>query len=281
MPIQVVALGDALGAEIRGVDLSQPVAPQTFAAIHDAWMQHEVLVFRGQTMTPGQQIAFTRLFGELVVYTRSENALPGNAEVLVLSNVVENGRRTGAAISGRYWHVDGHFLESPPAGTLLYAREVPLVGGDTWFTSMTAAYAALPDVLKDRIAGRRLLMSRIQSLPYHYPERPPPTDEQRRQWPDVPQLLVRTHPGNGRKALFFGGIVPWRIVGMAEDESNALMAELHERTFQERFMYVHRWQAGDVLLWDNRATAHRATGFDMAAHRRTMHRTSIAGDVPF
>lgn len=274
-------LSPALGAEVFGVDLAGPLSDDTVKALRAAWLDHGVLVFREQDMTAAQQIAFTRRLGELFLYTRSENAHPDHPELLVLSNVIENGRRLGAAISGRYWHTDGHFLAAPPAGTLLCAQLVPAIGGDTWFANMTAAYEALPPATVARIGGLRILVSRVDSLPYHYPERPAPPANQREIWPDMPQPLVRTHPETGRKALYFGGIVPWQIVGMPAAESKALLEELQAFALSPRFVHAHRWQTGDAVLWDNRCIAHRATEYDMTKYKRTMYRTTIAGDVPF
>jgi taurine dioxygenase len=271
----------ALGAEVRGIDLAQPLSNETARILRAAWLEHGVLVLREQDMTPAQQIAFTRRLGEPFVYTRSENAHRDHPELLILSNVIENDRPLGAAISGRYWHTDGHFLAEPPAGTLLWAKLLPPIGGDTWFANMTAAYEALPRPTAARIDGLRILVSRVDSLPYHYPERPAPPPNQREIWPDMAHPLVRTHPETGRKALYFGGIVPWRIVGMKASESRALLEELQAFALAPPFVYVHRWEPGDAVLWDNRGVAHRATEYNMTKYQRTMYRTTIAGDAPF
>jgi len=274
-------LADAIGMEVLGVDLGEPIRASDFERIHAAWIDSTILLFRGQSMTPAQQIAFTRLFGELLVYTRSENALAGHPEILVLSNLERDGKPIGSPASGRYWHSDGHFLERPPAGSLLYALEVPPAGGDTCFTNMRAAYDALPDATKRRIDGRKVIISRVQSRPYNYPDKPPVTAEERAAWPDMPQPLVRTHPVNGRKALYVGGNVPWRVDDMPAEESDVLIPALQAFATQPQFGYVHRWQAGDAILWDNRSSMHRATAYDEANHRRLMHRTTIAGDRAF
>lgn len=281
-PLLVTPLSTVLGARIDGINLADELAQPVVDAIRAAWLRHGVLLFRGQQLSHAQQIAFTRRLGEPVVYTRSENASPQHPELLVLSNAIVDGRRIGAAISGRYWHTDGHFLAQPPAGTLLYASQVPPEGGDTWFVNMTLAYQALPDDLRAQVDGREFVMDRVQTLRYHYPERAAPPPDQKRAWPDIAQPLVRTHPETGVDALYIGAAVPWRIVGMDEDQSNAVMARLHAIAFdEERHGWCHQWQAGDVLLWDNRCLAHRATGYDMARYQRTLYRTTIAGDKPF
>jgi taurine dioxygenase/putative 2-oxoglutarate oxygenase len=281
-PLRIGPLAATLGAEVEGLDARIAPRPATMREIRAAWLRFGVLVFREQTLDPAQLVAFTRCFGEPVVYTRSENACVAQPEVLLLSNEIVGGKPLGAAISGRYWHTDGHFLTCPPAGTLLYGKAVPDAGGDTCFISMTAVYRALPARLRAEIDGRRFVMDRVQTLPFHYPQRPVPPAGQKALWPDVLQPLVRTHPETGVNALYIGGVVPWRIVGMEASRSDALMSQLHAIAFDEpRFGYRHRWRAGDLLIWDNRCLAHRATNYDMARHLRTMYRTTIVGERPF
>ncbi len=279
--LELRVLSPVLGAEVVGLDLREDLCAGTVRALRAAWLRHGVLLLRGQRLDPVSLVAFTRRFGEPVVYTRSENACAGHPEVLVLSNARVDGKPVGAAISGRYWHTDGHFLERPPAGTVLFGKDVPPERGDTVFANMVAAYAALPQALRDAVDGRSFVMDRVRSLAWHYPERPTPGPEQKLLWPDKVQPLVRTHPETGAQALYIGGIVPWRIVGMEPAQSDALMARLHAHAFQPRFRFRHRWQPGDLLMWDNRSTAHKATTYDMERHTRTMLRTTIAGDVPF
>ncbi|MDB5578230.1 MAG: tblC [Bradyrhizobium sp.] len=274
-------LTDTIGTEVSGIDLTEPVSAADFDRIVKAWLDTTVLLFRDQSMTPEQQIAFSRRFGELLVYTRPENELKKYPEILVLSNVMQNGKPIGAAVSSRYWHTDGHYLKCPPAASLLYGIEVPPKDGDTWFANMQAAYDALPEATKRRIDGLKVIISRVKSLPYNYPNRPPVTDEQRAAWYDTPQPLVRTHPVTGRKALYMGGNVPWNVEGMPEAESDILIRELQAFATQPQFTYVHRWRAGDALLWDNRSSMHRATAYDQVNHRRLMHRTTIAGDEAY
>lgn len=274
-------LSEVLGAQVAGVDLRQRLPQADFEVVHDAWMRFGVLLFRDQCLEPAQQIAFTRLFGDLVTYTRAENAHHGFPEVLVLSNVVENGKPIGAAISARYWHTDGHFLAHPPSGSLLYGKEVPQEGGNTHFANMNAAYEALPASVRARIDGLTIIIDRVQSLPYHYPDRPAPPANQKEIWPDMRQPLVRTHPVTGRKALYMGGIVPWRIEGLSVAESEPLMRDLIRHALEPRFCFVHEWRQGDAILWDNRCVIHRATAYDMTRFRRTMLRTAIAGGAAF
>jgi taurine dioxygenase/putative 2-oxoglutarate oxygenase len=263
-----------IGTEVSGIDVNQPIAAGDFERIYRAWIDTTILLFRGQSMTQDQQVAFTARFGEVVSYTRRQFS-DGESQVLILSNIVENGRVIGSPVSGRVWHTDGHYMPDPPAGSMLHAVEVPPAGGDTWFANMFAAWEALPEAVKQRIAGEQVIISRVQSRPYNYPERGPATEAERAEWIDMPQPMVRTHPENGRKAIYAGGNVPWRIVGMDASESAPLVTFVQEFSVMPRFTYRHRWLAGDILIWDNRSAMHKATPYDLEHTRRRMHRTTF------
>lgn len=263
-----------IGTEVCGIDVNEPLAGGDLERIYQAWIDTTILLFRGQSMTPDQQVAFTARFGEVVSYTRRAFS-EGESPVLILANIVEDGRLIGSPESGRVWHTDGHYLSDPPAGSLLHAVEVPPVGGDTWFANMFSAYEALPGVVKERIHERQVVISRVQSRPYNYPHRPPPTAAELEEWVDMPQPMVLTHPECGRKALYVGGNVPWRIVGMDEAESAPLVTFIQEFSVMPRFTYRHRWAPGDIIVWDNRSAMHKATAYDQVNHRRRMHRTTF------
>jgi alpha-ketoglutarate-dependent taurine dioxygenase len=280
MGVSFRPLTDAIGAEIQGVDLAAPIDGETFDRIHGVWLERTILLFRRQQMSPDQQIAFTRRLGTLEMHTLPQYTLADHPEIFVVSNVMEEGRPIGAPKSGRHWHSDSQYLPRPSAGSLLYAREVPLEGGDTLFTNMFAAYEALPEETKKQIAGLRVLHSRVKAYPLSYPDRAPMTEEEKARVPDVIHPLVRTHPETGRKALFVGGNVAWEIVGMPLEEGQALIRELRDFATQERFVYRHHWEVGDAILWDNRSTMHCATAFDEERYRRVMHRTTVEGDEP-
>jgi alpha-ketoglutarate-dependent taurine dioxygenase len=173
------------------------------------------------------------------------------------------------------WHTDGHYLSDPPHGSLLYAIEVPPRGGDTWFANMFAAYDALPAITKERLSGLKVIISRVQSRPYNYPDRSPPTPEEWAEWVDVAHPIVRRHEINGRLAIYAGGNVPWRIEGMSEEESRPLVTFVQEFSVQPRFTYRHTWRAGDIIVWDNRSAMHKATAYDQVDDRRMMHRTTF------
>lgn len=288
MPISVQRADAPLGAEIRGVDLSLPVADEAFAAIEDAFVTHGVVVFRGQTLTEEQHIAFSRRFGDLEIHVLKQYLHPRHPEILMISNVEENGRRIGVADAGRYWHTDLSYVREPSRCSLLYAREVPLaddghVLGDTLFASTAAAYDALPEAMKQNIAGLKAVHrygDRYDRMQASGGVRDALNAEQRHQTPDVVHPVVRTHPITGRKCLYVNEGFTVSILGMPEDEARHLLAELCARATAPEFVYRHRWQAGDLLMWDNCQTQHLAVGDYALPQRRLMHRTTVKGSVP-
>ncbi|GLZ51901.1 TauD/TfdA family dioxygenase [Actinomycetospora sp. NBRC 106378] len=278
--LDLVPLTDTIGTEVRGVDVTGPIPARDLDRIYQAWIDTTILLFRGQRMTQEQHVAFTRRFGEVVSYTRPEFNEDTSPDILVLSNIARDGRLIGSPVSGRVWHSDGHYLPDPPAGSMLYAIEVPPEGGDTSFTNMIAAYEALSARTRSAIEDLRVVISRVQSRPYNYPDRPPVTEAERASWPDVTHPLVRTHEVSGRRALYCGGNVPWRIEGLPPERSAPLITFVQEFAVRPVFTYRHRWRAGDIVLWDNRSAMHRASWYDGERYHRHMHRTTIAGGVP-
>lgn len=286
--IAVRKLGEALGAEVTGLDLSRPVDSAAFERIVDIFHEHAVIVFRSQTLTSEQHIAFSRRFGDLDVNVRSRFNKPGFPEILIVSNVVENGKPIGVTDAGRYWHSDLCYLQEPSRCSLLHALEVPRrddgrVLGDTLFANVAAAYDALPADLKARLDGCRAVNSYTYTYDRKVSEfnRTPVKAEGREAPPDIEHPLVRTHPFTGRKCLFVNEGYTTRIVGWAEDESERILKLLFEHIVRPEFVYRHQWQAGDLLLWDNCLTQHKAV-FDYAPPlRRRMERTTVRGSVPF
>lgn len=285
--IAVRRMGRALGAEIGGVDLSGPLPDSVFDSIVEAFHEHQVIVFRGQRLTPEQHIAFSRRFGEIDINVRSRFNKPGHPEIFVVSNIVENGKPIGVTDAGRYWHTDHCYVREPSRCSLLYALEVPREGdrvlGDTLFASTAAAYEQLPPEIQERIAGRRA----VNSYAYTYDRkvnefnRTPLSAEGREAPPDIEHPVVRTHPFTGRQCLFVNEGYTTRIVGLPAEESAELLDSLFEHMTRAEFIYRHRWEIGDLLLWDNCATQHKAV-FDYALPlRRRMERTTIRGGVPY
>lgn len=284
MALTVNRLGNAAGGEITGIDLSKPIDDKTFADVLDAFDKHLVLVFRNQKLTPQQQMAFSRRIGPPVAHVLEGFRLPDAPEVFVVSNKKEGDKPKGAIYAGQYWHTDLSYVEKPALGSMLHALEVPSVGGDTMFANMYMAYDTLSEPMKRMLDG--LTAVHDYTLAYEtvfskLPGRPPMTEEQKKQVPPVVHPVIRTHPRTKKKALYVNPGFTRRIVELTEGESRALLDYLAEHSTRYEFVYRHRWRVGDVVLWDNRCTMHRAVAdYDMAEPRH-MHRTTIEGDRPY
>ena len=284
-----------LGAEIRGIDLSAPLDDETFARVAKAFFENEVVFFREQKLTPAQQIAFTRRFGVLEQHVRREHRLDGFPEVLIVSNIRNTqGKAIGAEDAGRFWHSDLSYRREPSLLSALYALEVPVMNGvalgNTAFASSTAAYDALPEDIKRRVATLTNVHSyrsyRAKNIEAQKEEQARGgrvvqehvvTEEQLATVPDIASPVVRVHPVTGRRGLFVNEGHTDHIVGMPRAESDALLKELYAHIVKPEFQYVHHWQVGDLLMWDNVAVQHKAT-FDYALPlRRLMYRTTVRG----
>jgi len=268
-------------AEVADVDLSQILDEQTFARIHDAFLEHSILVFRGQDLSNEQHIAFSRRFGELEIHTAKHWLLPEFPEILVLSNRGEKGTRP-IVNGGAYWHSDITYKANPPLGSLLYALQVPPQGGDTLFADMYAAYETLDDETRAQIEDLEAVHrygDRYRMMASEDNDRPPLTEAQLAEVPDVVHPVVCTHPETGRRALYVNEGFTIGIVDMPQAEGKALLQRLFSHSVQPANIYRHHWQVGDLVMWDNRCTMHRATEYDVR-HTRAMHRTTIQGDRP-
>ncbi|WP_088348475.1 MULTISPECIES: TauD/TfdA family dioxygenase [Rhodomicrobium] len=284
MSFEIRNLDAPLGAEILGLDLSEVPHEAELGHIRQALAERGVLVFRDQSrLTPEEHIAFSRTFGPLQIHIQHHFHHPQHPEILVVSNVVENGKPIGLADAGRYWHSDLSYVAEPSLGSLLHAQELPDEGGDTLFANQVAAYESLPAELRERIDGLQAVHSyearnRAQQA-VSGDKRPGLTEAQRASVPPVTHPVVRVHPESGRKALFVNEGFTTHIVGLPEDESRALLEELFTVSVAERFIYRHRWQPHDLVFWDNRQTVHLATPFPQH-YRRKLYRTTVQGDVP-
>jgi taurine dioxygenase len=284
MSFEIRNLDAPLGAEILGLDLAQGASEADVVRIRNALAERGVLVFRDQAnLTPAQHVEFSRNFGPLEIHVQHAFHHKEHPEILIVSNVVEDGKPIGLTDAGRYWHSDLSYVAEPSLGSLLHARELPDEGGDTLFASMTAAYDALPSGLRERIDGLEAEHSyearnKIQQAKYG-DLRPGLSEEQRAKVRPVIHPVVRVHPESGRKALFVNEGFTTRILGPAEEESRGLLRELFDFSVQERFIYRHNWVANDLLFWDNRQTMHLATPFPQH-YRRRLNRTTVRGDVP-
>ncbi|MDM9586504.1 TauD/TfdA dioxygenase family protein [Pseudomonas asiatica] len=273
----------AVGAEIIGLDLAKPVTAEDFTRIHRAHLDHHVLVFRDQRISPEQQITFSRRFGELQIHVLKQFLLAGHPEILIVSNIVEHGQNIGPGDAGKFWHSDLSYKELPSLGSMLHAQELPSEGGDTLFADMHKAWDAVPDALRKVVEGRSAAHSytaRYAETKFEGNWRPTLTAEQLAQVKEVIHPVVRTHPENGRKALFVSEGFTTRIVGLPDDESRDVLQQLYALSVLEQNICRHQWQPHDLVFWDNRSLIHLATG--CPAHlRRKLFRTTIQGDAPF
>ena len=277
--------GAACGAEIA-FDLSREIDDATFWEIHSAFHDNIVVVFRGQELSNERHIEFSARFGELEIHIVKKYLLPGFPEILLISNIRdERGEHIGLADAGVTWHTDTSYRRRPSRCSLLYAKEVPQRDGrplgETVFANATAAYEALPDAMKARLRGRSAIhrysaRRRVADSP-----RPKLTPEQIAETPDILHPIVRTHPYTGRLSLYVTAGECVGIEGMPEDEALDLIAELDAHCVRPEFLYHHKWQVGDLLMWDNATSMHLAVCDYALPERRLMHRTTVIGTVPF
>ena len=276
----VVPSGRGLGAEIRSVDLRR-LGEDAFAAIHRAWLDNLVLLFRGQELTDAELIAFSRRFGELDLAPIQETGrrfVDGMPELYIVSNVLKDGEPIGSLGNGEaVWHTDMSYLPDPPKASMLYALEVPPAGGNTAFVNMYVVYEALPADLKRDIAGLRIKHDGTYNSGGYVRQGVTPTDDPRAS-PGIFHPLVCTHPETGRRMLYLGRRRNAYIEVFELAESEALLDVLWVYTSRPEFAWQTVWQVGDLVLWDNRCTMHRRDPFDPGA-RRIMHRTQIKGQA--
>jgi taurine dioxygenase len=270
-------LTDRTGAEVVGLDFTEPIDPQTRTTLNRAFAEHHVLVMRDQHFTPEQFKQAAQVFGELQQHDKKEHHVPGHPDVYYVSNdEIVNGRRI---IPGETFHTDHSNHPRPPKATMLFAVELPSAGGDTQYVNMHDAYDDLPVETKQRIDGLKAVHVYLSK----YSPRPlgAISEESRR---DVPapgiHPLVRTHPENGRKGLFLNPVRMESIVGMEDEEALALIDELMRHATQKKYEYRHKWRYGDWVIWDNRSVMHQANpDYDMS-ERRYLYRLMLRGEVP-
>ena len=272
----VVPSGAALAAEVRGVNLAG-LTDEAFDFIHAAWLTHQTLLFRGQRLTDADLIAFSRRFGPLdraPIQESGRRFVEGLPEIYIVSNVVENGVAIGSLGSGEaVWHTDMSYLERPPKASVLYALEVPDRGGETGFCTMYGAFDALSATMKRRLEGVRVKHDGTYNSGGYVRAGVTPTDDPLTA-PGAWHPIVGVHPETGRRFLYLGRRRNAYIEGLAKAESDALLDEIWSHATADALTWYHRWQVGDLLIWDNRCTLHRRNAFDPAA-RRVMHRTQI------
>lgn len=273
--------GSALGAIVRDIDASGPVAPEAILALKQGLLDHHILIFEGQDLSEAQIVAFATYFGSIfnpppdvpVLASKEGGVTP---EIVLVANV-DGGYTGNSELSA---HSDHHWAPLPSAGSLLYALEVPVSGGDTSFYNMHLAHEELDAATQRRIAGLQL----ITYNPFlrgpggerpSYRSEPKPLIS-----PVFPHPLVRTHPNSGKKILYLDAGTEVEVVGLPASEGEALIAELRAHIQNERFRYTHRWKVGDIVYWDNQAVLHARSAFDPGS-RRVLQRISLAGSRPF
>jgi taurine dioxygenase len=243
----------------------------------DVFHRHGVMVVRDQRLTPEQQMAFTRRFGEPEGNPLRDFTVPGYPEIYIISNKVQNGVVIGNWKAGQGWHTDSSYREVPTMCTMLYAVEVPEVGSDTLLADLCAAYNALSDEERALYDDLHIHHS-FTALREHQGRTADHYEEE--DLPDVIHPLIRTHPADGRKALWVCTGAVRGVVGMPNPEGLALIERLVAFATQPRFVHAHKWRAGDILIWDNRCTLHRGTPFDLDKYTRLVYRTWVKGDRP-
>lgn len=280
-PIRVSPIAGAIGAEISGVDLSRPLDDETFAAVRQAFLDHLVIFFHDQTMTPDQHKAFCKRFGPLDL-DRFVMPLEGHPEVLVVAK-----QESETYAFGNVWHADVTFYERPPLGSVLYALEVPDYGGDTLFANMYLAYETLSPGLRRTLDG----LTAVHSAVHAYGRAALDTkfgedrtikirrDRDNEATTEMEHPVIRTHPDTGRKCLFVNPAYTIRFKDMTVEESQPLLTYLYAHASRPEFTCRFRWAKGDVAFWDNRCAWHRANN-DYHGSRRIMHRVTIIGDRP-
>lgn len=275
--LEITPLSPTLGARVGGINLAQAMDAESVTEIRQALLKYEVLFFENQHLTPRQQRDFAARFGQLHLHP-IRPSVPGTPEVLVLDNQPASDTDTGA------WRADVTFIETPPMGSMLYAREVPPEGGDTLWSSMRAAYAVLSPFLRGFLLGLDAEHDFTRSFPPDHMASLNVGIERyawaRREYPPVAHPLVRTHPETGRDGLFVNSGFTTRILGLTKAESAKLLELLSEHIQRPEFVIRWRWTPNTLAFWDNRVTQHYTVD-DYLPHKRVMHRVTILGDKPF
>ncbi len=283
MAITIKPLHDLFCAEIGGVNTGEPMDDATFAEIRSAFEEYSVLVFHDQDLDDARQIAFSQRFGRLEIAGKANPATgtpfarQSNLDIRTGAVIPPEDRRMIYQKGNYLWHSDSSFKPVPSLCSLLSARIVPPEGGNTEFACMRAAYEALPDDIKLKLEGlvveHSLVYSRdtvsVGSM----------TPEMRAELPGAWQVMLRVNPVNGRKAIYAGAHAS-HVIGWAREEGRAFINWLNDFATQPNFCYSHAWREGDLVIWDNRATLHRATAYDTVRYKRLMQRTTIGGDAP-
>jgi taurine dioxygenase len=273
-------LSPTFGVENLDVDLAKPMTDAFFEQIYEAFLRHQLLLFRGQRLEPGDQVTFARRFGSVQVHVMNQYHADGYPEIYYLSNLGPDGRPSGKHPDRGtvHWHTDGSWARRTGQATLLYAVEVPAAGGETRFASMYDAYDALDEGMKQRLAPLRAVHNLDFSRTRRHGE-DPMSEEQKKARPPVDHPIVRTHPETGRKCIFLGDHASY-VQDMPFEEARQLIEDLNAAIIDPERVYTHRWRRGDLVVWDNRCMLHKAELYDVANAARVMRRCTVVGEVP-
>ncbi len=267
-------LAPSLGAEIRDLDLTSPLDRDTISAIHAAWLQHLILVFRCGEISEDDQTRLAGYFGPTVGARSKQRSDGGDRRLMLISNIRQNGEPIGLLPDGELmFHSDSVFLEKPLMGAILYAEEIPSTGGNTLFANMYDAYGSLTDELKTRVTG----LQAVHVFDYETQVKSGRFD--RSSAPHATHPAIRTHPETGRKALYVNRLMTEELVGLPRAENDDLLQRLYRHAEDSTHVYEHIWQVNDLVMWDNRCTQHARTDFP-TGERRLLRRVGIEGDRP-
>ena len=282
--MKIEKLPEPLGAKVYGLDLRKNLTQKTILKLQDAFVTYQVLIFHEQKMFPDQQIAFSKHFGLVEKLYTEEHRVPEFPEVVVLSNEKVNGKYIGVLSAGDFWHSDLSYQEETGLATFLYALKLPSKGGDTEFSNLFSAYNTLPKKIKKKIhtlngvhTANKLRNSRVEVT---RPGGKAYYDAQA-QVNDVTHPIVRIHPVSGRKSLYVSPRFTIGIDKMENSDAQPLLDYLFQHQTKSEHTYRHKWQLGDLVMWDNRSINHRACGGYSMDDIRLIHRTSTRGDKPF
>ena len=278
MALDIHKLAPGIGAEIRGIDLSEDQSPETVAAINAAWLDHLILLFRGQSLTPERQIGVTGWFGKpgalarpKAYRTSGHDELPDG--IMLISNIRKDGKPIGALPDGEMWfHHDMLHAEMPHKATMLYAVEIPSTGGNTLFANCYAAYDTLPAEIRAPLEGRKAFNH------YNYGVTVKGKNNGVEAFAEAVHPVFRTHDDTGRKAVYVNRLMTERVVDMDEAESERLLQAVYDHAERPEFVYEHEWRVGDLLLWDNRCSMHARTDFP-ETERRLLWRTTVDAET--
>lgn len=273
--IKLRPLSGSIGAELSGIDLSRDLPDETIATIRQAWLDHGVIFFRDQNLPPARFLALARRFGEVVEYPFVKG-LADYPEIIPVIKLEHERSNFGGV-----WHTDTAYLDVPPMGTMLIAREVPQAGGDTLFASGTHAYEALSDGMKRLLDGLKGVNTSAKADVTKTREdriKDSARSDARKEY-EAAHPVVRTHPETGRKSLYVNIAHTQRLAGMTDEESAGVLNYLFQHQIRPEFTCRFHWEPGSIAFWDNRCVLHNPIN-DYHGHRRVMHRITLAGDTP-